>query len=92
MLSSIYSSNNNLENNSNLSYKLSKYKLPKFDYTYGWPDYNTKCRYPVNYDRSLFYSPSPYKIRKDDPISHFFLGSFTVVGLFIIYRILEKNK
>jgi len=26
----------------------------------------------------------------DDKISHFFIGSFTVVGLFILYRFMKK--
>ena len=83
MLSSVYSSNDNLENNPN-------FQLPKFDYNYGWPDY--KPSEPIYKDRSQLYSPSPCKIRDDDRISQFFFGSLTVVGLFIVYRILEKNK
>jgi hypothetical protein len=59
--------------------------MPNFRYDYGLPNY-------PNYDRTYVYDhPSPYKIH-DDNISKFFIGSVTVVGLFILYRILEKNK
>jgi hypothetical protein len=81
-----------LVNNQYVTYQQTIYKVPKFEfpkirYDYGLPDYNR-----VYVDRSI-YNPhiNPYKIR-DDRISQFFIGSATVLGLFLLYRILDKNK
>ena len=66
--------------------EIPRFEYPKFRYDYGWPDYS--------YTRPLYVEryPNPYKVREDDRISQFFIGSATVVGLFILYKILEKNK
>jgi hypothetical protein len=72
--------------NYNTIYEIPRFEYPKFRYDYGWPDYS--------YTRPLYVEryPNPYKVREDDRISQFFIGSATVVGLFILYKILEKNK
>ena len=67
-------------------YQQTTYEFPKLRYDYAIPQY----QYPV-YERSSLYYPSPYRIH-DDRISQFFIGSVTVMGLFILYRLLEKNK
>jgi len=69
------------------TYEVPRYQFPKIRYDYGWPDYNQTV-----YDRSVLYYQNPYKLKDDDRISQFFIGSVTVVGLFILFRILEKNK
>uniref|UniRef100_A0A6C0HYI2 Uncharacterized protein n=1 Tax=viral metagenome TaxID=1070528 RepID=A0A6C0HYI2_9ZZZZ len=76
--------NNNIYNNTII--EIPRFEYPKFRYDYGWPDYS--------YTRPLYIEryPNLYKVRDDDRISQFFIGSVTVVGLFILYRILEKNK
>jgi len=68
--------------------KMPKFEIPKFRYDYGFPEYNRTFIKETERDYNY---PSPYKVR-DDRISQFFIGSATVVGLFILYRILEKNK
>ena len=68
-------------------YQQTTYEFPKFRYDYAIPDYP----YPLYERSSELYYPSPYRIQ-DDRISQFFIGSVTVMGLFILYRLLEKNK
>lgn len=70
------------------TFEIPRVQLPKFWYDHALPDYNRR----VIYDQSLLYYPNPYKMREDDRISQFFIGSVTVIGLFIMFRILEKNK
>jgi hypothetical protein len=64
--------------------KFPKFEFPKINYDYALPEYNYKKKEEIYY-------PNPYKFH-DDSVSKFFIGSITVVGLFILYRILEKNK
>lgn len=80
--------------NQHITYQQTIYQTPQHDfpkyYNHG-PEYG---RNTVYIDRSSLYNPyylNPYRIH-DDRISQFFIGSATVVGLFILYRILEKNK
>jgi hypothetical protein len=64
--------------------EIPRFEYPKFRYDYGWPDYS--------YTRPLYIEKYPNPYREDDRISQFFIGSVTVVGLFILYRILDKHK
>jgi len=71
-------------------YQTSQHDFPKH-HNHGWPEYG---RSTIYVDRASLYNPyylNPYRIH-DDRISQFFIGSATVIGLFILYRILEKNK
>jgi hypothetical protein len=36
------------------------------------------------------YYPARYR-KKVDPVFHFYLGSMSVVGLFILFRMIQKN-
>jgi hypothetical protein len=37
-------------------------------------------------------APKPREMNMDDYVFKFYVGSLTVVGLFCLYRILEKNR
>ena len=83
--------------NQHITYQQTIYQTPQHNgHEYSkhhnhWPEYG---RSTIYVDRSSLYDPyylNPYRIH-DDRISQFFIGSATVVGLFILYRILEKNR
>lgn len=42
-------------------------------------------------DYSLPYSYSQPPKKNIDPVFHFYLGSMSVVGLFILFRMIQKN-
>lgn len=80
--------------NQHITYQQTIYEMPNDNhfyhqwFRYGWPDYGRIYRNDIYYDDVY---PNPYQVR-DDRISQFFIGSATVIGLFILYRILDKNK
>ena len=47
--------------------------------------------FPPNNDNSSSSQPSPEKTT-DDYLFQFYLGSMTVVGLFILFRMIQKSK
>jgi len=89
-----HSNNSHHQVNQHITYQQTIYEVPNDNrfyhqwFRYGWPDYGRIYRNDPYYDDVY---PNPYKV-KDDRISQFFIGSATVVGLFILYRILDKNK
>lgn len=65
--------------------------------------YNAYVDYDIGYDISHIHidvKEDPVESEKkpdmfsigSNTINHFFIGSMTVVGLFVLYRILQKNK
>jgi hypothetical protein len=45
--------------------------------------------YKYEYTINEHYVPDPFALG-NDPIGMFFLGSFTVVGLFVLYRMMDR--
>jgi hypothetical protein len=44
------------------------------------------------YMRMGIQTPSPYKIQKGDYMTQFYLGAVSVVGLFILFRMMQKSR